>query len=401
MTRDLPQWQPQTEAIRAGLRRTSFSETSEALMLSSGFVYASAAEAEGAFATEAEEAAPRFVYSRFSNPTVAMFEERLAAMHAMPSCHATASGMAAVFAALACQLGAGDRVVASRVLFGSCQYVLGELLPRFGIETVFVDGADPGQWRRALTRPTACVFVETPANPTLEIVDLGAVAELAHGAGARLIVDNALAGPTAQRPEAFGADIVVYSATKHIDGQGRCLGGAILSETDFRIDLLEPFLRHTGPTMSAFNAWVLLKGLETLELRGTRHCDNAEAVAEFLAQHPMAPRVIHPALATHPQFDLAQRQMIRGGSVVAFELADKDAAFGLIDRLELIDISNNLGDAKSLITHPATTTHQRIGPDARRRQGIGDGLLRLSVGLEDVRDIIGDLAHALDGDAPK
>jgi O-succinylhomoserine sulfhydrylase len=304
--------------------------------------------------------------------------------------------MAAVFAALMCQLEAGDRVVAARALFGSCHYIIAEILPRFGIEVALIDGTDPEAWRHALAPGAACVFLETPSNPTLEIIDLAAVAERARRAGARVIVDNVFATPLLQRPLEFGADVVVYSATKHIDGQGRCLGGAILGSQAFVKDHLVPFMRHTGPSISPFNAWLLLKGLETLEPRVARHCANAKDVAAFLERQPGIRRTLYPGLASHPQAELAGRQMDDGGSLVAFELdGGKADAFRFLNALALIDISNNLGDAKSLITHPATTTHQRLAPEDRAELGIGEGLLRLSVGLEDAEDVKQDLAQAL------
>jgi len=391
---DPKDWRPQTRLVRGGTRRSEFRETSEAIFMTSGYHYESAGQAESSFKNEV----PGFVYSRFANPTVRMFEDRLALIEGAEDCRATASGMAAVFASLASHLNAGDRVVAARALFGSCQFILAEILPRWGIETVFVDGSDLDQWRAALDRPTAAVFLETPANPTLEIIDLPAVADLAHAQGARLVVDNVFASPVLQKPLALGADIVVYSATKHIDGQGRCLGGAILGTAEFVDDTLTPFLRHTGPALSPFNAWVLLKGLETLDLRMRRHCGNAAKVARFLDGRTELARLIYPGLASHPQHDLAKAQMADFGNIVTFEIAGgKAAAFAFLDRLRLVDISNNLGDSKSLITHPATTTHQRLSEDARAAMGIGDGMVRLSVGLEDADDLIDDLAQALAG----
>ena len=382
----------QTELVRGGLRRSGFEETAEALYLTSGYVYPNAEEAEAAFKGDVQ----RFVYSRYANPTVFMFEERLRLLEGAEACRATASGMAAVFASLMCQLRAGDRVVGARALFGSCQYILAELLPRYGIETELIDGTDLAEWERALAPGAAAVFLETPSNPTLEVIDLESVCALSHKAGARVIVDNVFATPLLQRPLEFGADIVVYSATKHIDGQGRCLGGAILADEQFVNDHLVPIMRHTGPAMSPFNAWVMLKGLETLELRLTRHCDNAEAIARFLAEHPEVTRVCYPGLDGTPGAELARRQMTRGGSLVAFEVdGGKARAFRALNALRLVDISNNLGDAKSLITHPATTTHQRLTPEERADLGISDGLLRLSVGLEDVEDLKDDLARAL------
>ncbi len=391
-TTDPRRWRPRTRQVRAGLNRSDFCETSEALFLTSGYVYDSALEAEQSF----DGTRDRMVYSRFKNPTVLTFEERLAAIEGAEACRATASGMAAVHAALLCQVKAGDRVVAARALFGSCHWIIHDLLPRFGIEVEFVDGPDLDAWERALSRPTRAVFVETPANPTLELVDLAAVADLAHRAGARLVVDNVFATPVFQSPLALGADVVVYSATKHIDGQGRCLGGAVLGSAEFCTDVLGPYLRHTGPCLSPFNAWVLLKGLETLDLRVERAAANALAVARFLEGRPEVARARHPGLDSHPQRDLARRQMRGFGTMVAFDLAGgREAAYRLMDRLELVDISNNLGDAKSLVCHPWTTTHQRMAPEDKLAMGIGEGMLRLSVGLEDEADLIEDLANAL------
>ncbi len=393
-TTDPTSWSAVTHLVRGGTTRTPFAETSEALFLNSGYVYATAEEAEAAFANRID----RYVYSRYGNPTVAMFEERLRLVEGAEACRATASGMAAVFAALACQLQAGDRVVAARALFSSSLYILNELLPRFGVRAELVDGADLGQWEAALASPAACVLLETPANPTLEIIDIPAVCRMARRAGARVIVDNVFATPLLQRPLQLGADVVVYSATKHIDGQGRSLGGAVLGDRAFVADRLVPFLRHTGPAMSPFNAWLLLKGLETLEPRMRRHCANALAVARFLEEQGDAfVRVIYPGLASHPQHALAERQMAGGGTVIAFEpVGGKAAAFRFLNALRLIDISNNLGDAKSLICHPATTTHQRVQAEERARLGISDGLLRLSVGLEDPADLIADLAAGIE-----
>lgn len=391
--RDGHDWRQATRLVRAGTDRSTFDETSEAVFLTSGYVYASAEEAEAAFKGDKD----RFVYSRFANPTVTMFESRLAAIEGAGFCRATASGMAAVFGSLACQLGAGSRVVAARALFGSCHYVVAEILPRFGVETVFVDGSDLDQWRAALDRKTDAVFLETPANPTLEIIDLAAVARLAHAVGARLVVDNVFATPLLQQPLELGADVVVYSATKHIDGQGRTLGGAILTnDGEFEETLLVPFLRHTGPALSPFNAWILLKGLETLALRVDRHCANAAALTAHLEGRNALERVLYPLSPSHPQRDLAARQMRGGGSIVSFELpGGRSAAFRFLNALRLIDISNNLGDAKSLACHPATTTHQRLSPEERAAMGIRDGLVRLSVGLEDADDLKADIDQAL------
>ena len=383
---------PRTLQVRGGVNRTAFKETSEALFLNSGFVYDNALEAEQSF----DGTLSRMVYSRFRNPTVAMFEDRLAAIEGAECCKATASGMAAVHAAILCQVQAGDRVVAARALFGSCQWILADLLPRYGVTTQFVDGTDLAQWQQALSQPTRLVFLETPSNPTLDVIDLAAVAQLAHQAGAMLVVDNVFATPILQSPLALGADVVVYSATKHIDGQGRCLGGAVLGSAPFCNDVLGPFLRNTGPTMSAFNAWVLGKSLETLDLRVERACANAVKLAQFLETQPKVGRVLYPGLPSHPQHDLVKRQMRGGGALIAFELAGgKAAAYDLMDRLEVVDISNNLGDAKSLICHPWTTTHQRLSPEDKLAMGITEGMLRLSVGLEDGDDLVEDFALAL------
>ena len=387
-----PAWRPRTQSVHGGSARSEFGETSEALFLTSGFRYRRAEDAAERFAGNQ----PGFTYSRLANPTVRMFEERLALLEGAEEAAATATGMAAVHAALVSQLRAGDRVVAARLLFGSCHYILTELLPRFGVETVLVDGTDSDAWAAALERSTRLVFFETPGNPTLELIDIAAVAKLAHRAGARVIVDNVFATPVLQRPLELGADLVVYSATKHIDGQGRCLGGAILSDRKTRTDLLQPYLKHTGPAMSPFNAWVLLKGLETLALRVEAHDRNGLAVARFLEDHPGVEQVLHPGLESHPQHALARRQMSGGGNLLAFRTGGGRArAFAVLNRLRLILISNNLGDAKSLITHPATTTHERFSAAERARLGITEDLLRLSVGLEDPADIIADLDAAL------
>jgi O-succinylhomoserine sulfhydrylase len=385
-------WRPRTRMVHGGSRRSGFGETSEALFLTSGFRYLRAEDAADRFA----DRAPGYTYSRVANPTVRMFEERLALLEGAEEAAATATGMAAVHATLMSQLRTGDRVVAARLLFGSCHYVLSEILPRFGVEVTFVDGAELEQWAAALAAPARLVFFESPGNPTLELIDIAAVAELAHRAGARVIVDNVFATPILQRPLDLGADLVVYSATKHIDGQGRCLGGAILCDRQFRDEVLQPYLKHTGPALSPFNAWVLLKGLETLDLRMRQHGQNALAVARFLEAHPGVPEVLHPDLPSHPQHELARRQMSGGGGVVALRTGGGQArAFAVLNRLQLIAISNNLGDAKSLITHPATTTHQRFSAAERARLGITDDLLRLSVGLEDPADLIEDLDQAL------
>ncbi len=385
-------WSQATQLVRGGTERSHHGETSEALYLTSGYVYDTAAQ--GNARTADEEAG--YVYGRFGNPTVTMFEDRLALIEGADACQATATGMAAVFASLMSQLRAGDHVVASRVMFGACYVVIDQLLPRYGIETDLVDGTDLDAWERALRPETRCIFMESPGNPTMPVIDIAAVSALAHGVGARVVVDNVLGMPTVQRPLALGADVVVYSTTKHVDGQGRCLGGAILGGDAFFADDLVPFIRTTGPVMSPFNAWVMLKGLETLELRTERMCETAERLAAFLEGHPAVAAVHYPGLASPPQHALAARQMSRGGSVIAFDLAGGwDAAFRFLDALELIDISNNLGDAKSLATHPASTTHQKIGADARALLGIGDGLVRFSVGLEAEADLRADLERAL------
>jgi len=387
-----PRLRPATLAVHGGQTRSQHAETAEALFLTSGFVYDDAAQAEATFLGTAEH----YQYSRFGNPTVAMFEERLAALEGAEACRATATGMAAVSSAMLAHLKAGDRVVASRALFGSCHWIVSTLLPKFGVETEFVDGRDLAAWARALARPANAVLVESPSNPCLEMVDLRAVADLAHEAGATVMVDNVFATPLLQRPLAFGADVVIYSATKHIDGQGRCLGGAVLASKAWIEGTLQPFLRNTGPAMSPFNAWVMLKGLETLPLRVDAMCRGAARVADFLADQPGIARVLYPGRTDHPQHALAMAQLSAGGTIVAFELAGgKQAAFALLDALRLIRVSNNLGDAKSLITHPATTTHMRIGAEERARLGISDGLVRLSVGLEDPQDLTDDLGRAL------
>ena len=385
-------WRPRTVATRGGLMRSQFEETGEALFMTSGYVYQTAEEAEAAFAGDGL----RFVYSRYANPTVSMFEERLRLIEGAEACRATASGMAAVFASLACFLKAGDRVVASRALFGSCLHILQQILPRYGIETVLVDGRDLNAWEKALAQGAKAVFVESPSNPALEIIDLKAVADLAHQADARLIVDNVFASPLLQKPLQLGADVVVYSATKHIDGQGRSLGGAVLASQKFITEHLAPFLRHTGPALSPFNAWLLLKGLETLELRLNRQCEVAAAIAQFLEKHPKVSRVLYPGLKSHPQYALAQKQMKGAGSIVVFEAGKTKAdAFRVLNALRLIEISNNLGDTKTLTTHPATTTHLRVAPEQRAVLGISDALVRISAGIEDPADLTEDLDQAL------
>ena len=382
-----------TILVRGGAMRSEFDETCEALYLTSGYVYGSAAEAEEAFKNDGS----RFVYSRYRNPTVAMFEERLRLLEGAEFCRATASGMAAVFAALLCKLRAGDKVVASRALFGSCFYIVNELLPRYGIETKLVDGRDLSAWETAIGGNVKLTFLESPSNPAMEVIDIAEVARLTHRAGGSLVVDNVFATPLLQKPLELGADVVVYSATKHIDGQGRALGGAILSSNQYLKDDLGQFYRHTGPSLSPFNAWLLLKGLETLDLRVERQCRTAENIARVLEAHPKITRVLYPGLPSHPQHELAKRQMKLGGSVVCCDIAgDKAACFRFLDALRLVDISNNLGDSKSLVTHPATTTHSKLKPEERAALGIGDSLVRISAGLEAETDLIKDIGRALE-----
>ncbi|GAA2542302.1 O-succinylhomoserine sulfhydrylase [Mycolicibacterium diernhoferi] len=381
-----------TIGVRGGLLRSNFEETAEALYLNSGYVYASAADAEKAFTGEID----RYVYSRYGNPTITMFEERLRLIEGAPAAFATATGMAAVFTALGALLSAGDRLVAARSLFGSCFVVCNEILPRWGVETVFVDGDDLSQWEEALSKPTQAVFFETPSNPMQSLVDIAAVSELAHAAGAKVVLDNVFATPLLQQGMPMGADVVVYSGTKHIDGQGRVLGGAILGDKEYIDGPVQTLMRHTGPAISAFNAWTLLKGLETLAVRVDYSNRSAHRVAEFLEGQKSVNWVKYPFLESHPQFDLAKRQMRGGGTVVTFELdGGKDKAFEVLDKLRVIDISNNLGDAKSLITHPATTTHRAMGPEGRAAIGLGDGVVRISVGLEGTEDLLADLDQAL------
>jgi O-succinylhomoserine sulfhydrylase len=388
-----PGLRPDTLAVRGGLARSGFDETSEAAYLTSGFVYESAEQAEAAFKDEVDH----FIYSRYGNPTVSMFEERLRLIEGAEACFATASGMAAVWVALAALCGKGDRIVSSRALFGSCFVIVDEILPRFGVETVLVDGSDLDQWREALSVPTTAVFFETPSNPMQELVDIRAVADLAHAAGARVVVDNVFGTPVFSKPLEHGADIVVYSATKHIDGQGRVLGGAVLGPAEFVLGPVKNLMRHTGPSLSPFNAWVLLKGLETMGLRVERMAVNALTIARPLEAHPRVTRVLYPWLDSHPQAELARRQMLGGGTVVTFAIdGGRDEAFALMNALQLVDISNNLGDAKSLTTHPTTTTHRRLTEQARQAVGITPGTIRISVGLEDPADLVADLDRALD-----
>ena len=393
-TKNAPSWGDATKLVRGGLERTAFGETSEALFLNSGFVYDAPETAEKRFSGEDDG----YVYGRYGNPTVSMFEERLALLEGAEACYAVASGMAAVFGALACQLKAGDHIVSSKALFGSCYQVITQILPRFGITHTLVDGSDLSAWAAAMTLQTKCVFLETPSNPTLDVIDIAAVCEIAKAAGALIVVDNIFATPILQKPLKMGADVIVYSGTKHMDGQGRILGGAIVCTKKFKEEQLKPFLRHTGPSISPFNAWILLKGLETMKLRVEAQSISAETVAQHLGATKVVSRVLYPFLDSHPQMALAKKQMSMGGTMVTFEVdGGKAKAFDVLRRLRLIDISNNLGDAKSLMTHPASTTHRNIGPEARAMMGITDGMLRLSVGLEDIKDIIEDLKQALSG----
>ena len=379
---------PDTRLVHAGVLRSQFGENSEALFLTQGFVYDSAESCEARFAGKEEG----FVYSRYANPTVAMFESRMAALEGAEACRATASGMAAVTASLLCQLKAGDHVVAARALFGSCRWVIEELLPRYGVPCTLVNGTDLEEWKKAVRPETRVFFLESPTNPTLDIIDIEGVAKIAKTAKACLVVDNVFATPLLQSPFELGADVVVYSATKHIDGQGRCLGGAILASKEFITEHLHTFLRQTGPSLSPFNAWVLLKGLETLPIRVERQQASAGKLADFLSAEKRIGRVLYPGRADHPQAALAKKQMKGGSTLIAFDVpGGKEGAFRFANALRLIRISNNLGDAKSLLTHPATTTHQRFTPEARAEMGIGDGLLRLSVGLEHPDDLVLDL----------
>ena len=388
-----PQWQPETALVHGGTLRSGFGEMSEGLFLTQGYAYDSAEQAEARFKDEKSG----FIYSRYANPTVAMFEERMRLLEGAEAARATASGMAAVSAALLAYLKAGDHVVAARALFGSCRYVVENICPRFGISATLVDGPDLAQWEAAITAKTRAVFFETPANPTLELVDIAAVAELAHRVGAIVVVDNVFATPMLQRPLAHGADVVVYSATKHIDGQGRCLGGVVLASERFIDDHLHPYLKHTGPSLSPFNAWVMLKGLETLPVRVRQQCLSAARIAEVLSATRGVSRVLYCGNADHPQAELAKRQMRGGGQVVTFEFeGGKAQAFRFLNALRLVKLSNNLGDAKSLITHPATTTHQRLKPEERVELGITDGIVRLSVGLEAVEDLVTDVTNAIE-----
>jgi O-succinylhomoserine sulfhydrylase len=392
-TTSTKRYRPETRLVHGGTLRSQFGETSEALFLTQGYVYDSAEQCEARFKGED----PGFIYSRYSNPTIAMFERRMIELEGAEAARSAATGMAAVTTAILAPLRAGDHVVASKALFGSCLYVVQDLLPRYGIETTLVDGLDLDQWQRALRPNTKTFFLESPTNPTLDVLDIPGIAEIAHRGGARLVVDNVFATPIWQSPLSLGADVVVYSATKHIDGQGRCLGGIILSSEAFIAEHVHNFMRQTGPSLSPFNAWVLLKRLETLGVRVRAQTDTAGRVAEVLANHPKISRLIYPGRADHPQAALVKKQLRGGSTLVGFEVkGGKPAAFRVLNALKLTKISNNLGDAKSLVTHPATTTHQRLTPEARAELGISEGFIRFSAGLEHADDLIEDFAAALE-----
>ena len=392
MTQDPKDWRPQTRMVRGGMARSPYGEISEALYLTQSFAYDSAAAADRRFSGED----PGFIYQRFGNPTTQMFEDRLALLEGAEVCRATASGMSAVHVALQGLVRAGDHVVAGRALFGSCRWILSQWMPRFGVEVTFVDATDPAAWAAAVRPNTRAFLVESPANPLLEVTPIAEVAALSRSAGARLVVDNVFATPIFQKPLELGADIVVYSATKHIDGQGRVLGGAILGSAELMTEAYRDILRHTGPALSPFNAWVLLKGLETLDLRVRRQSDNAGKVAETLASHPAVSRVVFPGRKDHPQANLIASQMTGPGSVVAFDLGTRERAWAFLDALGIVDISNNLGDAKSMATHPSTTTHRSLSESERLEIGLTEGWVRMSVGLEDAEDLAEDVVQALD-----
>jgi O-succinylhomoserine sulfhydrylase len=386
-------YRPETRLIHSGVLRSQFNETSEALFLTQGFLYDTAEQCEARFKGED----PGFIYSRFSNPNISMFESRMCALEGAEAARATATGMAAVTTAILAPLRSGDHVVAAKAMFGSCRYVVEDLLPRYGISSTLVDGLDLDQWQQAMRPNTRTCFLESPTNPTLDVLDIGAIAQIAHAAGARLIVDNVFATPIWQSPLQLGADVVVYSATKHIDGQGRCLGGVILSSSDFIQEHIHNYMRQTGPSISPFNAWTLVKGLETLAIRVRQQTQSAAAIAEALAQHPKISRLIYPGRADHPQAALVKKQMRAGSTLIGFEVkGGKPAAFRFLNGLKLSRISNNLGDARSLVTHPATTTHQRLPIEARAELGIGEGFVRFSAGLEHADDLIEDMHAALE-----
>ena len=392
MTQDPKDWRPQTRLVRGGMARSPYGEISEALYLTQSFAYDSAAAADRRFSGED----PGFIYQRFGNPTTQMFEDRLALLEGAEVCRATASGMSAVHVALQGLVQAGDHVVAGRALFGSCRWILSQWMPRFGVDVTFVDATDPAAWAAAVRPNTRAFLVESPANPLLEVTPIAEVAALSRSAGARLVVDNVFATPIFQKPLELGADIVVYSATKHIDGQGRVLGGAILGSAELMTEAYRDILRHTGPALSPFNSWVLLKGLETLDLRVRRQSDNAGKVTEALASHPAIGRVVFPGRQDHPQANLIARQMTGPGNVVAFDLGTRERAWAFLDALGIVDISNNLGDAKSMATHPSTTTHRSLSESERLEIGLTEGWVRMSVGLEDAEDLAEDVVQALD-----
>jgi O-succinylhomoserine sulfhydrylase len=385
-------WETATRLVRGGLARSEFGETSEPIYLTQGFVYDTAEAADARFGGNA----PGFVYSRYANPTNKMFEDRLALLEGAEACRSTASGMAAVHTALIGLLKAGDHILASKALFGSCRWIITQLLPRYGVEATTVEGTDIDAWRAAVRPNTRAIFLESPANPLLEVIDIAAIAEIAKDAKARLVVDNVFATPLYQKPLQLGADVVVYSATKHIDGQGRVLGGAILGDAQLLDDAYKDFLRHTGPALSPFSAWVLLKGLETIDLRVRRQTETAAKLADILADHPKMKRLFYPHRKDHPQYELAKRQMSAGSNLIALDVGGRDEAFRFLNALQIVDISNNLGDAKSLATHPSTTTHRSFTEEDRQAIGLTDGCIRLSVGLEGENDLARDLVRALD-----
>lgn len=381
-----------TNLVRGGLTRSNFKETSEAIFLNSGFVYDSAEQAEAIFLGKKKG----FQYSRYANPTVEMFEKRLALLDGSEACFATASGMAAVFGSMMCQLKAGDHVVSASALFGSCRYILNDILPKFGIEVSFIDGKNIQEWNKSIQKNTKIFFFESPSNPCLEIINIKQVCNLAKKNKITTIVDNIFASPVLQQPVKFGADVVIYSGTKHIDGQGRTMGGAVCSTNKFKENILKPFLRHTGPCISPFNAWVLLKSLETIKIRVLSQSDNALQIARFLEKHKKIKQVYYPSLKSFPQYALAKKQQSAGGTMIAFKVkGGKKDAFKIINKLNIFDISNNLGDSKSLVTHPTTTTHKVLGEEARLSLGITPNLIRLSIGLEDINDLKEDLANSL------
>jgi O-succinylhomoserine sulfhydrylase len=392
MAEDPRDWNLETKLVRGGMARTAYGEISEALFLTQSFAYDSAAAADARFAGDA----PGFIYQRFGNPTTQMFEDRLALLEGADLCRATASGMSAVHVALTGLVRAGDHIVAGRALFGSCRWILSEWMPRFGVEVTYVDAVDPEAWRAAVRDNTRCFLVESPANPLLEVTPIGAVAEIARACGAKLVVDNVFATPIFQKPLALGADIVVYSATKHIDGQGRVLGGAILGGEEVMLESYKDILRHTGPALSPFNAWVLLKGLETLDLRVRRQSDNAAHVANAVAAHSKVRQTVYCGRPDHPQASIIANQMTGGGNVLAFDLGSREAAWRFLDALQIVDISNNLGDAKSMATHPCTTTHRSMPAAERESIGLTEGWVRMSVGLENAQDLQRDVERALD-----